>query len=303
MFTISQEELQAIIGQLQQAAHYHEEWFSSLNRGLICGLPPDPDDLRENAHQLCSFGQWLENKANPRLHDHPAFVAITNEHRIMHQHAIRLCTVSISNRTIGKDDYDLFENSLQHLRHQISGLSHELQDMLYNRDPLTGANTRIGMLTKLREYHELARRGIQLASIVMIDLDHFKDINDNYGHQTGDQVLIECVQHLLQHIRVYDKVFRYGGEEFLLVMPATDIATAQQITERLRLEIAAIKIAGTNNEPVSVTASFGLTLLDPDVVVEKSIARADGAMYAAKKAGRNCIHVWEPTLDNCESEQ
>jgi diguanylate cyclase (GGDEF)-like protein len=154
------------------------------------------------------------------------------------------------------------------------------------------------MLTKLREYHELARRGIQYTCLVMIDLDHFKHINDSYGHQTGDRVLTECVGHLLHHIRIYDKVFRYGGEEFLLVMPATDIATAYQITERLRQGIAAITIQGPQDERISVTASFGLTLLDPDVVVEQSIDRADGAMYAAKSAGRNCTRVWELSMDN-----
>jgi diguanylate cyclase (GGDEF)-like protein len=132
----------------------------------------------------------------------------------------------------------------------------------------------------------------------MIDLDHFKHINDSYGHQTGDRVLTECVGHLLHHIRIYDKVFRYGGEEFLLVMPATDIATAYQITERLRQGIAAITIQGPQDERISVTASFGLTLLDPDVVVEQSIDRADGAMYAAKSAGRNCTRVWELSMDN-----
>lgn len=297
MFTASQEELQTIINQLQRALSRHDEWFTALNRRLICKLPHEPDDLLEDAHRRCGFGHWLYHAANNRLREHPAFLAIEAEHCRMHRYAGQLVRASESGSDIPVSDYDRFDDSLQQLRFELAGLIRELQDTVYNLDPLTGTNTRIGMLTKLREQQELVRREVQYTSVAMMDLDCFKSINDRYGHPLGDQVLISSARFLLEHLRIYDSVFRYGGEEFVVVMPATTAEGAERILERLREGIASTKIPLPHEGELVVTASFGLTLLDPDAPVEQSIARADRAMYAAKEAGRNCIRVWNPEMD------
>jgi len=296
MFTVSPEELQSILGQLQQAMANHEEWFAQLIRSLVCDLPHDPDNLREDAHHHCRFGRWLYHETNPRLRQHPAFDTIEVIHRLMHQSAARLLTASMENRAIHESEYDRFADSLRELRFQMGSLSRELQESLYNLDPLTGANTRIGMLSKLREQHELSRRSVQYAVIAMMDMDHFKNINDLYGHQVGDKVLTRCVHYLLDNLRVYDKVFRYGGEEFLIVMPATNVSTAMQIAQRMADGIAGIEVSLTEGGLVSCTASFGLVPLAPDITVEQSLAHADRALYAAKQAGRNCVRLWDESM-------
>lgn len=296
MFTVSHEELQAILGQLQQAIHNHEEWFANLNRSVICRLPDDPKDQEEDAYRRCRFGQWLYGDVSLRLHEHPAFTAIETEHRAMHQYAARLLGASRGIGIVGMDEYDRFASSLQKMRFEIDNLCRELQESLYNLDPLTGACTRIGMLTKLREQHELALRGVQFTAVTMMDLDRFKEVNDHFGHMVGDQVLASAVHYLLEHLRAYDKVFRYGGEEFFIVLPATNINTARNICDRLGEEIAVLRVPTPRDGDVSITVSFGLTMLDPDVPVEQSIARADEALYAAKAAGRHCSRIWDPVM-------
>lgn len=298
MFTVSHDQLQAILGQLEQALSNHEEWFAGMVRRLVCNLPQDPKNLREDAHHHCDFGKWLYNDANPHLRQHPAFDAIEVIHRLMHQSAARMLTVSAETGKVSETDYDRFADSMQQLRVQMDELCRELQESLYNLDPLTGANTRSNMLARLQEQHELSRRSVQFAVIAMMDMDHFKSVNDRFGHQAGDKVLVRCVRYLLDNLRVYDEVFRYGGEEFLIMMPATNATTAMQVAQRMLEGIANLEVSVDQGNSISCTASFGLVQLDPAISVEQNIARADRALYAAKQAGRKCIRFWNESMND-----
>jgi diguanylate cyclase (GGDEF)-like protein len=140
------------------------------------------------------------------------------------------------------------------------------------------------------------KRHAQLCYIAMMDLDNFKAVNDLHGHAAGDTVLAVSVRYLIKHLRPYDKVFRYGGEEFLLCMPYTELTSGHDRIRELNEGLAATEIDIGKEKPIRITASFGLTLLDPDVPVEKSIDRADKALFAAKSAGRNCVQIWDPSM-------
>ena len=130
------------------------------------------------------------------------------------------------------DDYEAFAGSLANLRMQLQTLKRELEHVLGDLDPLTGAYNRISMLTWLREQQALVRRGILPCGVAMLDLDHFKSVNDHYGHPVGDQVLRHASAYLLEHLRPYDRLFRYGGEE-LLCTPDTDLYTCHALVDRL----------------------------------------------------------------------
>lgn len=152
-------------------------------------------------------------------------------------------------------------------------------------DKLTGAYTREyfeeQILNNIHKFHATGH----LAAFVMIDIDHFKRVNDTYGHQTGDQVLQQVVMILDQNIRSSDKLIRWGGEEFLLVLSVRTCESAEKIAELLRhtIEIEAI-------DPVpELTCSFGLALHCPPEAVTHTIKRADQALYQAKKNGRNQV--------------
>lgn len=296
MINVEQSEVLAILAQLDQAIHNHGEWFDSVTRTLVCRLPHDRRDVADDAHRQCRLGQWYYGAAPDALRAHPGFVAIGNEHQHMHQLAARLLQTAAAGSAVSPLDFDSFANALQRLRLQLHTLKRELEEMLYNIDPLTGACNRIGMLTKLREQQELVKRHAQACCIAMMDVDRFKTVNDTYGHVAGDRALAVSTRYVMAHLRPYDKVFRYGGEEFLICMQNTDLATAYEVVERVRQGVEATPIEDDGKAVLRITVSFGLASLDADVSVEQSIDRADRALYAAKAAGRNCTRTWEPSL-------
>jgi diguanylate cyclase (GGDEF)-like protein len=293
MSGVGHEVLQAALRELQQAIYNHDRWHKDLTRSLICRLPFDHRDVAENAHKQCRFGQWYYADSSGDLRKHPAFSAIGLEHERMHQFAGGLLRTAAAEDSVSPSDYDNFANILDRLRLEINTLQRELEESLYNSDPLTGAANRIGTLTKLRELLELVRRNVQQCCIAIMDLDRFKYVNDTYGHRVGDQVLSTSVHYVMEHMRPYDKIFRYGGDEFLISMPNTDLKTARAVIDRIRDGLAKTTLAQDGATAIVATASFGLALLEPDVGVEESINRADRALYDAKAAGRNRTHAWD----------
>ncbi len=153
------------------------------------------------------------------------------------------------------------------------------------------------MLPALHELQLLTRHGGPPCSIVFMDVDHLKRINDQHGHPVGDAVLAGVVRHLDLHLRTQDKVFRYGGDEFLVALSGADLTTAHEVISRVRLGLAGkLLIAGPDGSTMQVTASFGLALLDPDEDVSESIGRADQALLLAKTAGRNRAVAWDASV-------
>lgn len=294
MFAIDQDELQAAFQHIRQAIYNHDQWYRDLIRSIVCRLPYDQRDLAPDAHRQCRFGQWYYSTDVDPLREHAAFLAIESEHRRMHELAARLLRLAQEGVAIPVIEYDQFANALDRLRLQMQTLNHEIEESLYKRDPLTGAESRIGMLTALREYIELMRRNHgQVFSIALMDLDNFKHINDTYGHLAGDQALIDCVHLIKRWSRPYDKIFRYGGEEFLICMPNTGVADAQKMVERLReTMVLELRVNGDRARQEQIRASFGVAELDPDASAEECIDRADKAMYEAKEAGGNCTRLW-----------
>lgn len=281
---------------LDQALYVHEQWCNAVYCALICRLRPDERDLSDSPHRRCSFGQWYYAHADSRLTEHPGFIAIEVEHEQMHGIAARILMTSHAGESVTVRDYDSFVNSITRLRTEILGLRHELDEAMTNLDPLTGAQSRIGMLSKLRLQQATVKREVQTCAIAMIDLDHFKRVNDEFGHQAGDAVLTETVRYVLTHLRPYDELFRYGGEEFLVWFPGTDLETGHVAIEGLRKGITMARFDIGDGAQLQMTASCGLTLLDPDVPVEQSIARADRALYRAKELGRDQTCTWDSSM-------
>jgi diguanylate cyclase (GGDEF)-like protein/PAS domain S-box-containing protein len=158
-------------------------------------------------------------------------------------------------------------------------------------DGLTGiANRNHFIDTGDLEMHR-ARRYARPLSVVLIDLDHFKQINDTYGHAVGDAVIKSVVRACLGSLRTIDRMGRLGGEEFAALLPETNREGAAIVAERLRAAIAAAAIDIEGREPLTTTASIGVaSLADTDATrIEGLIARADRALYAAKRAGRNRV--------------
>lgn len=179
------------------------------------------------------------------------------------------------------------------LVHFIGAVTTELEDA--NReitkhsltDRLTQLGNRASLDAFLSECMALAVRYKQVFSVVLLDVDHFKQVNDTYGHLVGDDVLVSIAKVLLRNTRESDMAGRWGGEEFLLVLPHTDLKQATTVAEKLRQAVA------TQNIPVvgHKTASFGVASHSLGESLDTFLARADRALYEAKQKGRNCVQA------------
>jgi diguanylate cyclase (GGDEF)-like protein len=170
----------------------------------------------------------------------------------------------------------------------IQGIIRDLQARLLAltlTDPLTGAFNRRHMESRLLEAIQVSRRSRAPVSVLMIDIDHFKRINDEHGHEAGDAVLKRLVALLKERSRTVDLLFRMGGEEFVVLLPATAEAAAVTHAEELRASIAEAPLL----EGRSVTVSIGVAELGPDDTTVSWIKGADDALYAAKDSGRNRV--------------
>ncbi len=162
-------------------------------------------------------------------------------------------------------------------------------------DSLTGLANRRRFTEALHATLEDASERGESVSVVMIDLDHFKKVNDTYGHQCGDEVLAEAARRFALGFRASDFIGRIGGEEFAVILPATDRAGAELAANRCRNFIAASPIACKDGSSVAITASFGGTTwdpCDPDTSVSEMLSRADARLYTSKKTGRNKV-TWD----------
>jgi diguanylate cyclase (GGDEF)-like protein len=159
------------------------------------------------------------------------------------------------------------------------------------RDGLTGCFNRTHALDVLDVELRRARRSHLPVSLIMFDLDHFKDVNDRYGHLCGDAVLAAVGSRMKDVLRGSDLKCRYGGEEFLVLLPETPIEGAKRVADTLRRELSDLPIHW-KDETLNITASFGVAMALPsEIDCEAIISRADAALYRAKEQGRNCVRL------------
>lgn len=159
-----------------------------------------------------------------------------------------------------------------------------------HKDALTGICNRAALNEALGREVEVAQRHNRKLGMIVFDIDHFKKINDTYGHATGDCLLKALARAAEDTVRTSDQLFRYGGEEFIVLLPETGIRGAKQLAERMRLNIEGLECICEGNH-VKMTASFGVSVIQPDESEKSFFIRTDKALYKAKNAGRNCTMV------------
>lgn len=283
---------EGIVRRLLPVITAHQAWVRRILSTLVCRTRPDPEDLRADGARRCAVGRWLSSEPSAYIRRHPARPAVVEHHREMHRLAARLCNAVLHDEVISPEQFQAFSEALDRFNDSFNALLKELWETLNFTDPLTGMFTRVAMRHWLHQEQQRARRTGQPCSLCLFDLDHFKDVNDALGHRVGDVVLQTVSARLLNNLRPSDQVYRYGGEEFLLMLPATSLEEAVPVVERLRELIAKSAIAIDEETRVHITVSAGIAALDPAAPVRDSIDKADQAMYAAKRAGRNRVRVW-----------
>jgi len=179
--------------------------------------------------------------------------------------AISLCSCSYFKRTIYLRNKELFRMSVT--------------------DPLTGIYNRAKFDEEIKRWYEISRRYNTPLSLIIFDFDDFKRINDRYGHLEGDHILTECVNVIKKGIRITDIFARWGGEEFVILLPNTNKEYAVEMTERLRSMISSHCFSGVEN----LTCSFGVAGLEKNDTAETLIKKADKLLYRAKRLGKNTV--------------
>ena len=291
---LSIEDTKKVVNELEAALDTQRDWLNKFQAMLACCTRPDPSDLKADTHKKSGFGLWYYKKASPPLKKHPDFAAVGKCHLDMHDRARSLAQAVEGGADIAPGLYEAFMASADRFELALRKLHGEARGLLSETDPLTGTSTRMTMLSHLEQEQSRVKRSGAQSSIGMTDLDHFKVVNDTYGHQAGDKVLKTVAGYMLEHLRQYDQVYRYGGEEFLLLLPNTPEERAKVVLDRLRRGLQRQRIPIKGSLYVTMTVSFGVTAMLASVSVKTTIGRADQALYAAKEAGRNQVLVWKP---------
>lgn len=196
------------------------------------------------------------------------------------------------------------EDELLSTKARLESTNRELQASLAREiylahtDALTGVNNRRRLFERAAHEFEVAARYRRPLSLMMFDIDRFKRVNDAFGHAVGDEVLRRIVQRSCEELRSADVIGRYGGEEFVVILPMTNVRQACPLAERIRTGVAELRVPTPGGE-ASVTLSIGIVdMADilPAVAMEEAFRRADIALYAAKQGGRNRIVIFSPDL-------
>ncbi|SDA47278.1 PAS domain S-box-containing protein/diguanylate cyclase (GGDEF) domain-containing protein [Pseudomonas sp. NFACC15-1] len=234
-----------------------------------------------------AFTVWEQR---PYLMRFKSYQPITGQEAFMYQNTTLLPLRSPDNtiKHICLVIYDVTDVATN--RHQLQAANAQLQ-RLSSTDQLTGLYNRGHWESNLKAAFARYQRYGHALSLVMLDIDHFKRVNDTYGHQAGDKVIEHVARLLHEHVRESDVAGRYGGEEFGVVLSDTDKAGAQIFAERLRKAIEALEVQ-FNDQTIRFTVSLGVAdLSQPSNDHAELIARADQALYTSKKTGRNRVTV------------
>ena len=194
--------------------------------------------------------------------------------------------------------YRFSEDELGQLESLLASLLFPLRNaLLYRaalqtalRDPLTETGNRVAMTQTLQREVDMARRNLQPLSVLMVDIDHFKQINDQHGHSIGDEALKAVANALKDSLRNVDMVFRYGGEEFLVLLSNTSREAASIVGERLRMAVMGIQYL-VEHRTIDLSISLGCASLLPGESMESLLRRADSALYVSKREGRNRLSM------------
>jgi diguanylate cyclase len=285
-------ETRHFIIELDAAVEAHLDWTRRVMRCAVLHASPGDDVLSSQAHQLCRFGRWIGSQ---RPHFEKLSVLKTRQldavHQTMHDAIRAMCANIMGGRPGDLADLEVFEQSQSELIGLMAWFKTQFLAEALCNDPLTGLPLRYGIEDDFLQAQKVVRREQMQLYVAMIDVDHFKDINDHFGHAIGDKALQHLSRSLSSALRPNEPLYRFGGEEFLLMMqcPSPEAATvaAKRIVEQVRNSPMPLDYFA---EPVRMTITLGLTPVQNGEFLDDVVARADRALYVGKHSGRDrCV--------------
>ncbi len=275
--------------------HYesHLVWLSSLAINI---RDKQKDDFPELDDTACEFGVWLHGDAKQIISNNSKYKNIVNIHKNLHLFALKIFHI------IDKGEYHTLITYLEKcelislsIGTELALLDQILINKKVTKDSLTGALNRNGLESVFESQYELSLATSNSFVIAMCDLDFFKNINDTYGHVAGDKLLKLFVNTVKENTRNSDLIIRYGGEEFLIILPTIHAEKGKEVLDNIRHEFSNI-VLEFNDERISATVSIGMIEIEPTVLFKKSfidnyLIQADKKLYVAKKNGRNRVEA------------
>lgn len=284
-------ELARLLDDFRRALLMHRK----VRLGIVFRLYfPDADSplhgVSEEAVNM-DFRRWLAESLPEQIHSSRLFRRLVAEQDQLIQTAAA-CQDDVRQGALQADPFATFLRALHRFEQVadrfVSGITTTMTDV----DELTGLLNRSAMERDLDREQAQARRTGRFFTIAMVDADHFKKVNDDYGHGFGDEVLEILAERFVESLRPHDRVYRYGGEEFLVLLPDTSLERARPVLERLRGLACATEISGGDSTVVQ-SVSIGAAEVDENEEIKAAIERADQALYRAKEAGRNRVELDE----------
>ncbi len=279
-------------GSLSQTVDDHILWASAWHRLAFLDLKQRGRQA-ENVAPPPSFSEWYKGALTSLPQDQPAIDRLAVLHDQLHTLARLVLIKTPEGKPVSAADYESVIAKYDEFMQGLRRLERAFSVAASGLDLLTGLRSRVGLKEDLMREYSRFERTEKPFCIAIMDIDHFKAVNDTYGHDAGDRVLAAVADHAGSALRPFDDAFRLGGEEFLLCLKEADLGTGMKVLERLRASLEHLKIALADRTHVTVTASFGLVCSVPEVTVDAMLHRADQALYRAKNQGRNRIVILE----------
>jgi len=273
---------------LERAVENHTKWLQNVHESVICGIAVDEATLANNAHRCCKLGLWYYREASDVFQQYSEFVELEESHRLMHD-AARDLLLNKAEVLLELEAYQNFIQKQQEVIQLLLKLKDKLVGTFHSYDSLTGAVNRSAFNLFAQKEQARIDRENSYCSVALIDIDHFKAINDNLGHVAGDHALRAFAQEIKQSIRKSDILCRFGGEEFVLLLSGTRLDEATKLVDKIRASVAKKEFEISENLSVNIHFSAGVSECQPGGEIEGCLEDADKKLYEAKHAGRNLV--------------
>lgn len=286
-------EIDAILLDLNKAIDAHYQWLVNMFHSVVARDTSQPEITDNHSYELCQFGRWLDNLVSLDSDELPYVQIIDSTHQHMHNCGRELMLAIVENRW-QEVHFDEFQEGLLSFTATLTDYKIYLLTMRSNMDVLTGLPGR-RVLDESFD-HQLRNAEPLNLYLMLLDIDRFKLVNDTYGHLIGDVVLRTLATYLAGWTRDYDTVYRYGGEEFIIIIKAQNDDEACRAGVRICQLVDNHAIAYPGGH-IQITVTAGVSRAFPEEPLDVVIGRADRAMYEGKQTGRNrCMFIDERSV-------